>query len=75
MLKDATTFFSQRTPNLATVIPAIDHIDTYFTTMACDVTKLVSIHAAVGLAQKTLNRYYSLTVMIINDPAYAHHTD
>lgn len=37
------------------------HIDTYFTTMACNVTKLVSIRATVGLAQKTLNRYYSLT--------------
>jgi hypothetical protein len=26
-LKDATLFFSRRTPNLATVIPAMDHID------------------------------------------------
>lgn len=75
MLKDATTFFSWRTPNLATVILAINHIDTYFTTMAHDVTKLVSICAAVGLAQKTLNRYYLLTVIIINDPAYARRTD
>jgi hypothetical protein len=34
ILKDATTFFSHSTPNLATVIPVMDHIDNTFTTQA-----------------------------------------
>jgi hypothetical protein len=32
VLKDATTYFLCSTPNLATVIPAMDHIDEKFTT-------------------------------------------
>ncbi|KIK72755.1 hypothetical protein PAXRUDRAFT_43783, partial [Paxillus rubicundulus Ve08.2h10] len=32
ILKDATLFFSRSTPNLATVIPAMDHIDQQLTT-------------------------------------------
>jgi hypothetical protein len=42
------------------VILAMDHIDMYFTNMALDQSKSVAIRAAVGLAKKTLNRYYSL---------------
>jgi hypothetical protein len=52
---------SWRVPLTATMIPAIDQIDTYFTTTALNRTKSVSICAAAGLATKTLNCYYSLT--------------
>lgn len=62
ILKDATEFFSRATPNLATVIPAMDHIDTHFTNAIKPDSKLNSaIRAAVGLGKKTLNRYYSRT--------------
>ncbi|KIM56158.1 hypothetical protein SCLCIDRAFT_133239, partial [Scleroderma citrinum Foug A] len=36
ILKDATLYFSRASPNLATVIPAMDHIDKEFTTYALD---------------------------------------
>jgi hypothetical protein len=36
MFKDATLFFSRMTPNLATMIPAMDHIDTHFATVSQD---------------------------------------
>jgi hypothetical protein len=61
ILKDATLFFSRSTPNLATVIPAMDHIDQQLTTYARDKKYLRSIRSGVSLAKKTLNRYYSLT--------------
>ncbi|KIK76678.1 hypothetical protein PAXRUDRAFT_169128, partial [Paxillus rubicundulus Ve08.2h10] len=61
ILKDATLYFSCATPNLATVIPAMDHIDDHLTTLGCNKKCTVAIHAAVELAKKTLNRYYSLT--------------
>ncbi|KAF9225172.1 hypothetical protein BS17DRAFT_794829 [Gyrodon lividus] len=47
ILKDATLFFSRSTPNLVTVVPAMDHIDQQLT--------------IVSLAKKTLNCYYLLT--------------
>lgn len=48
-------------PNLATVIPAMDHIDHVLTTQSINHEEFVSsIHAAANLAKKTLNRYYSL---------------
>ena len=54
-------FFSRSTPNLAMVIPAMDYIDEAFTTGILQKTTLdPAIRAAVGLAKKTLNRYYSL---------------
>jgi hypothetical protein len=62
ILKDATTYFSRATPNLPTVIPAMDHIDTYFTNaIAPSSRKSPAIRAALEVAKKTLNRYYSLT--------------
>ena len=62
VLKDATLYFSRSTPNLAMVIPAMDYIDTMFTTGLLKKEQLdPMICAAVGLAKRTLNRYYSLT--------------
>lgn len=61
ILKDATTFFSCGTPNLATVIPAMDFIDTRLTNYARDRSLAPSIRAAVGIGKQTLNRYYELT--------------
>ncbi|KIJ09551.1 hypothetical protein PAXINDRAFT_45902, partial [Paxillus involutus ATCC 200175] len=63
ILKDTTLFFSRSstTPNLTTVIPAMDHIDKHLTTYVRDKSYLQSICSAVSLAKATLNRYYSLT--------------
>ncbi|KAF9220145.1 hypothetical protein BS17DRAFT_715508 [Gyrodon lividus] len=62
ILKDATLFFSHATPNLAMVVPAMDFIDEMFTTGLLKKQELIPvIRAAIGLAKKTLNRYYSLT--------------
>lgn len=62
VLKDATLFFSRLTPNLTMVIPAMDYIDEVFTKGILQRTMLdPAIRAALGLAKKTLNRYYSLT--------------
>ncbi|KAG2090998.1 uncharacterized protein F5147DRAFT_527212, partial [Suillus discolor] len=61
ILKDATMFFSRAVPNLATVIPAMDLMDEKLTTYSLDDKYLPAIRAAVGLAKKTLNRYYQLT--------------
>ncbi|KAF8528510.1 hypothetical protein BU17DRAFT_80950 [Hysterangium stoloniferum] len=36
ILKDATLYFSHSTPNLATVIPVMDHIDKHLTTLGHD---------------------------------------
>jgi hypothetical protein len=44
------------------VIPAMDYIDEVFTTgMLAEEAFDPAIRAAVGLAKKTLNKYYSLT--------------
>lgn len=65
ILKDATLFFSRATPNLATVIPAMDHIDTHFTNAILPTsTNNPAICAAIGLGKRTLNRYYSKTDMV-----------
>ncbi|KAG2109333.1 uncharacterized protein F5147DRAFT_561352, partial [Suillus discolor] len=61
ILKDATLYFSRATPNLATVIPAMDHIDKMLMSYLCNKKYLPSIHLAVRLAKKTLNQYYQLT--------------
>ncbi|KAF8165729.1 hypothetical protein B0H34DRAFT_648916, partial [Crassisporium funariophilum] len=61
VLKHATTFFSCSTPNLATVIPAMDLIDQQFTTHSLNKTYEPSICAALGLAKKTINQYYTKT--------------
>ncbi|KAG1766265.1 hypothetical protein EDD22DRAFT_732740, partial [Suillus occidentalis] len=61
ILKDATTYFSRSTPNLATVIPAIDHIDESLTTHSFDKHLNSAIRASLAVGKKTLDRYYSLT--------------
>lgn len=62
VLKDATIFFSRSTSNLATVIPAMDVIDKKLTTDSLRRSSYdAPIHASLGLAKKTLNRYYSMT--------------
>ncbi|KAG1777140.1 hypothetical protein EV702DRAFT_970267, partial [Suillus placidus] len=57
------TLFLWGTPNLAIVIPAMDHIDTVLTNGIINSQLLdPAIRTALHLAKKTLNRYYySLT--------------
>lgn len=55
-------FFSSSTPNLATDITTMDVIDEKLTTDSLNRSKFEApIRAALGLAKKTLNRYYNLT--------------
>jgi hypothetical protein len=62
ILKDVTLFFSHSTPNLTTVIPAMDVIDERLTSDLLNRSKYdVSIRASLGLAKKTLNCYYNMT--------------
>ncbi|KAG2082597.1 uncharacterized protein F5147DRAFT_553705, partial [Suillus discolor] len=65
ILKDATLFFSQSTPNLAMVIPTMDHIDMVFTSYVIKKDQLnPAICAALLLAKRTLNHYYSYTDLL-----------
>ena len=59
VLKHATAFFSSSTPNLAHVIPIMDHINDCLTKNALDSNPSPAICAALGLAKKTLNWYCS----------------
>ncbi|EIW62754.1 uncharacterized protein TRAVEDRAFT_114433 [Trametes versicolor FP-101664 SS1] len=62
VLKDATAFFSRGTPNLATVIPAMDSINSKLATKHRDTAKYdYAIRTAMGFAKRTLNKYYELT--------------
>jgi hypothetical protein len=61
LFKDATQFFSRETPNLAKVIPAMDHIDQHLATAARNNTYRPCIQAAVAMGKKLLNKYYSYT--------------
>jgi hypothetical protein len=61
VFKDATLFFSRATPNLASVIPAMDHIDERLATGALNRDFNVAIRVSLSLAKKTLNRYYEKT--------------
>jgi hypothetical protein len=61
VLKDATLFFSRSTPNLATIIPAMDFINDKLTAHAHDRSLSPAIKASLELGKKTLNRYYALT--------------
>ena len=61
VLKDAMLYFLHSTPNLATVIPAMDHIDQVLLTHLCNKKFLPSIRSGVSLGQETLNCYYSRT--------------
>ena len=61
IFKDATQYFSRSTPTLATVIPAMDHIDETLTSQSLDSDYEPAIRTALRLAKKVLNRYYSAT--------------
>ncbi|KAL1684537.1 hypothetical protein GGG16DRAFT_68114 [Schizophyllum commune] len=61
-LKQLTLYFSRdETPNLATVIPAMDRLDRELATVCADVSLEPSIRAAANIAKAKLNHYYSLT--------------
>jgi len=61
IFKDVMLFFSRSTPNLATVIPAMDHIDMHLTTASRNVTYLPAIRASLTLGKAHLNKYYDMT--------------
>jgi len=61
VLKDATLFFLCSTPNLATVIPAMDFINDTLTAHAHNQALSPAIKALLELRKKTLNWYYLLT--------------
>ncbi|TFY61175.1 hypothetical protein EVG20_g7153 [Dentipellis fragilis] len=48
-------------PNLAVVIPAMDHIDQHFATETLNTKLNPAIHASISIAKRTLNHYYNLT--------------
>ena len=61
ILKDTTSYFSQSTPNLTMVIPAMDFIDKTFATGMLKQKKLSpAICAAISIAKQILNQYYLL---------------
>ena len=49
------------TPNLAKVIPAMDHIDKHLTTACIDARYDPAIQAALAVGKQLLNKYYTLT--------------
>jgi len=62
IFKDATLFFSRGTPNLATVIPAMDHIDKVLATSSDSPHQFsLAIRAALAIGKKAMNRYYNKT--------------
>ncbi|KAI0653301.1 hypothetical protein C8Q70DRAFT_874763, partial [Cubamyces menziesii] len=61
-LRDATLFFSRDTPNLATVIPAMEHMSNMLDGCIRDEVKYEEpIRIALSLAKRTLTKYYNLT--------------
>lgn len=58
--KEATLFFSRGTPNLVTVIPAMDHIDNFLATSA-ERQYSPAIRVALAIGKKTINKYYNMT--------------
>jgi hypothetical protein len=55
-------FFSRGTPNLATVIPAMEHIDKVLTTSSDSSSKFcLAIRAALTIGKGVLNKYYNKT--------------
>jgi len=62
IFKDATLFFSRDTPNLATVVPAMDLISNTLTTASESSSKYsLAIRAALTLGKRTLDKYYNKT--------------
>ncbi|KIK05202.1 hypothetical protein K443DRAFT_40491, partial [Laccaria amethystina LaAM-08-1] len=58
IFKDVTLFFLRSTPNIPTVLPAMDNIGEWLTTASVNSKLPTSIRAAASLSKKTLNRYY-----------------
>jgi hypothetical protein len=55
-------FFSRGTPNLATVIPAMDIIDNMIATMSEALHKYcLAIYAALAIGSQLINKYYNKT--------------
>ena len=54
-------FFSRDTPNISTIIPAIDHINEYLTAACKNIKLSKAIRAALALGKQTLNCYYNKT--------------
>jgi hypothetical protein len=54
-------FFSRGTPSIATIIPAMDHIDKHLATAAINNEYPLAIKAALVIGKKTLNCYYNKT--------------
>ena len=48
-------------PSIATIIPAMDHIDKHLATAAIDNEYPLVIKVALAIGKKTLNRYYDKT--------------
>jgi hypothetical protein len=61
IFKHATLFFSRDTPSISTVIPAMDHIDSYLATTIEDPSTSDGLKGALYLGNRTLNRYYDKT--------------
>ncbi len=62
VLKNATLYFSHSMPNLAMVIPAMDHIDKILATAALNTVQFsVPICAVLAVVKDTLNIYYNHT--------------
>jgi len=62
IFKDATLFFSQGTPNLATVIPTMEHINKVLTVSSDSPYKFsIAIRAALAIGKIAMNRYYNKT--------------
>ena len=61
IFKDATLFFSRSMPNLATVIPAMDHIDAHLVAASQDLKYSPAIRDSVALGKAHLNKYYDMT--------------
>ena len=55
IFKDATLFFSHSTPNLATVIPIMDHIDAHLATAGQNLKFSLAIRASLALGKAHLN--------------------
>jgi len=56
-----TLFFSCGTPNLAAVIPAMDHINKHLATAALNLDYPLAVKAALAVGKTTLNCYYNKT--------------
>ncbi|KAI0688077.1 hypothetical protein C8T65DRAFT_589881 [Cerioporus squamosus] len=60
LFDDATKFFSRDgTPNLATVILAMDHMDSKLADFAIDLDLPAAVRAAASLGKTVLNIYYN----------------